>query len=99
MLVKLSVAVTVTFGVCVFPNQLVFMLYTFAKLEVCFGRSVLSRKMIKKLVIFSQDAQMSIRWCVGSFVRLFVCWLVGCLVVRLFVCWLVSSLVVWLVGW
>ena len=33
MLVKLSVAVTVTFGLCVLPNQLVFLLYNFANLE------------------------------------------------------------------
>ena len=34
MLVRLSVAVTVTFGVCVLPNQIVFMLYTFNNLEM-----------------------------------------------------------------
>ena len=33
ILVKLSVAVTATFAVCVLPNQLVFMLYTFGNLE------------------------------------------------------------------
>ena len=33
MLVKLSVAVTVTFAICVLPNQLVFILYTFVNLE------------------------------------------------------------------
>lgn len=32
-LVKLAVAVTVTFGLCVLPNQLVFMFYTFGNLE------------------------------------------------------------------